>query len=62
MKFLSQIIAVYLPEINLLQLLATIAAALAFMKISVTNKQEARSSWMNRRKKRALENNMWAIH
>ncbi len=59
MKLLSQFLALYLPEANLLQLLATITTAIIFLKMFV-EKFEIKS-WKIMQRKRELEMDMWAI-
>ncbi|WP_147203253.1 hypothetical protein [Segetibacter aerophilus] len=59
MKLLFQFIALYLPEANLLQLLATITTAFIFIKMFVD--KFSITSWKTTRRKKELELDMWAI-
>jgi hypothetical protein len=59
MKLLLQFIALYLPEANLLQLLATITTAFIFIKMFVDKFSIA--GWKTTRRKKELELDMWAI-
>lgn len=60
MKLLSQFIALYLPETNWLQVMATIGSAFIFLKMLLDGLSGRRRREI-RRKNREIENNMWLI-
>ena len=61
MKQLSQLLALFLPGANTLQLMIIIATIILLLKIGGNKLLATKSKWRMRKQKRQIENNMWAI-
>jgi hypothetical protein len=61
MKLLSQIIALLLVGANSLQIILTIGTAVVMLKLLFDKVYTARSRWIIRKRRKVLENDMWAI-
>jgi len=61
MKLLSQIIALYLHEVNSMHVMATIGCAIRLPEVLINKISESRKRLKMKMEKRKLENNMWAI-
>jgi hypothetical protein len=60
MKLLSQFLALHLPAARELQVMASIAILVIFLKMLI-DKLPFKRWWETRRKNREIEGNMWAI-
>ena len=61
MKQLSQIIALYLPGADLLQLLVILGSISILIKMTIKKIGGSRRRWVIRKRNREIERNMWAI-
>jgi cell division protein FtsL len=61
MKQLSQIIALYLPGANSLQIILILWISILLVRLLVTQTFSTRRKWMTRKKTRQIGNDMWAI-
>jgi hypothetical protein len=61
MKILSHIIALLLVSANSLQIIVIIGMSIIMLKLSLDKLKAARHNWINRKRKRLLESDMWAI-
>lgn len=61
MKQLAQLLALYLPGANTLQVMLTIATVILLIKAVVNKRSTSRSKLKIKKQNREMENNMWAI-
>lgn len=63
MKLIAQIIALYLPAVDILQIIVTIGSAIILLKMLVPKLSGSRRRWGKIRKKnREIESNIWAMN
>lgn len=61
MKLITQVIALLLVSAHSLQIIVTIGTAIVMLKLSLDKLKITRSTWITRKRQRALDSDMWAI-
>ena len=61
MKIVSKLIPLYLPNTDMLLIMATLTSIILLLKTAAEKFSGSRRKWILNKKHRAIESNMWAI-